>query len=84
MNPNIYMLMEWRGYEFVSAIVIEADKRIKSYKKIVEDYLCQFKADVNYFYMYYVSYPKELLREKEVLIFKKKFVINDEECIIDE
>lgn len=83
-DKSIYSIMDGRNYELFTSIIVNENEKIKSYKKFIDNNLTVMKADDTYYYVYYISYPKAIIREKEVLIFRKPIHLEYDSCIIDE
>lgn len=83
-NRSIFNIMDERRYEFVGSIEIPTDTKITLYKRVVEDYLNLCKVDTDSHFVYYISYPKQILQIKEVLLFKKPFITSHQNIIMDD
>ena len=83
-NSSIFNIMDERHYEFVGSIEIPTDTKITSYKRVIEDYLSLYKVDTDCHFVYYISYPKRILQIKELLLFKKSIITENQEQFIIE
>lgn len=84
-QTTIYGLMSARDYSIFQEIEI-GDEKIKNYNKYVEKYLTEYFAEgsttddspYDYIYVWYVQYPKHLLEEKTLIIFRKRYALNSD------